>query len=125
MTDPVRRVGPEDLEAATPTPGLARWVADESDTHWMGHVRTEPNTMSGWHHHGEHTTLGYILNGVARLEFGPGGTESVNVGKGDYFVVPPGTIHREGNPTDEHGEAVIVRYGQGPPVFPADGPDQD
>lgn len=125
MSDPVKRIGPDELGEALPTPGIIRHVADETETHWVGQVETEPNTMSGWHHHGEHTTLGYILSGTARLEFGPGGGDAVEVSAGDYFVVPPMTIHREGNPTDTPGEAVIARYGEGPPVFPADGPDPD
>jgi uncharacterized RmlC-like cupin family protein len=123
MSAPVRRIGPGDLGDAVSTPGIIRHVADESGSHWMGRVESEPNTMSGWHHHGDHTTLGYIVSGTARLEFGPGGTEAVTVSAGDFFVVPPATIHREGNPTDQPGEAVIVRYGAGPPVFPADGPE--
>lgn len=123
MTDPVRRIGHDELGEALPTPGIVRYVADETDTHWVGRAETEPNTMSGWHHHGAHTTMGYVLDGTARLEFGPGGRDAVEVSAGDFFVVPPMTIHREGNPTGEPGQAVIIRYGAGPPVFPADGPD--
>lgn len=124
MSEAVRRIGPDDLQPATPTPGLARNVADESDTHWVGHVTAEPDTMSGWHHHGAHTTIGYVVDGTVRLEFGPSGKEDVTITSGDYFVVPPGTIHREGNPTDREAHALVFRYGDGPPVYPAAGPEE-
>lgn len=121
--DRVEVLGDEELRAAVGTPGIVRRVAFEDDVSWFGHVVAEPETMSGWHHHGDNVTLGYVLRGRARLEFGPGGGESVVVEAGQYFRVPPNTVHREGNTDDEPGEVVIVRVGQGPPVFPADGPD--
>lgn len=122
MSAPIIRVGSEELSEAQSTPGIVRYVAVESDTHWAGRAETAPNTMSGWHHHGGHTTVGYMLSGTARFEFGPGGRDAVEVSAGDFFVVPSWTVHREGNPTDRPGEVVIVRYGEGPPVFPAEGP---
>ena len=123
MPEPVKRISPDDMRLAQPTPGIVRHVADESDHHWFGHARAEANTMSGWHHHGDNTTVGYVLKGELRLEFGPGGRDAADISTGDYFVVPPHAIHREGNATDEDGEAIIVRFGEGPPVFPADGPE--
>jgi uncharacterized RmlC-like cupin family protein len=123
MTDRVRRIAPEDLDEATGTPGIVRKVAHETPGYWFGNATAAADTMSGWHHHGQNTTLGFVLKGHFRIEFGPGGADSVDLSAGDYFVVPPGTVHREGNATDEPGEAVIVRVGEGPPVFPADGPD--
>ena len=117
----VRATG--DLTEAHGTPGIKRMMAFAGDDHWVGHAEAAANTMSGWHHHGEHTTVGYILKGRIRLEFGPGGRESAEVGAGEYFTVPPGAIHREGNSSDEVAEAIVVRFGDGPPVFPADGPE--
>jgi uncharacterized RmlC-like cupin family protein len=117
----VRKVG--ELTEAHGTPGIKRMTAFEGHDHWVGHAEAAANTMSGWHHHGENTTVGYILKGRIRLEFGPGGRESAEVGPGEYFTVPPGAIHREGNSTDEPAEAIVVRFGEGPPVFPADGPE--
>ena len=119
----VRRAG--QLTEAQGTPGIKRMTAFEGDDHWFGHAEAAANTMSGWHHHGENTTVGYILKGRIRLEFGPGGKENAEVGPGEYFTVPPGAIHREGNSGDEVAEAIVVRFGEGPPVFPADGPAPD
>lgn len=124
MSDEIRVVARDELAEALGTPGLRRQVAFEDDEqYWFGHVEAAPDTMSGWHHHGDNVTLGYVLRGRARLEYGPGGTSSVEIGEGDYFLVPPRMIHREGNPTGESGELVLVRIGQGPRVFPADGPE--
>ncbi len=59
----------------------------------------------------------------ATLEFGPGGSQQVDVGEGEYFEVPKNTVHREGNTSPQVGEVVISRVGEGQLVFPVDGPD--
>lgn len=123
MKDGIHVVHDDELETAASTPGLHRRMAFQRDGYWFGHVVAEPETMSGWHHHGDTVTMGYVLKGEARLEFGPGGEQQVIVRAGDYFTVPPHTVHREGNASSEPGEIVLVRVGQGPPVFPLDGPD--
>lgn len=79
--------------------------------------------MSGWHHHGDNVTLGYVLEGTISLEFGPGGAERVEVRAGEYFEVPAHLVHREGNTAAEPGEVILGRVGQGPVVFPVDGPE--
>lgn len=122
MSDDVRVLSDSELREATGTPGLHRRVAFESDEYWFGHVDAEPETISGWHHHGQNVTIGYVLNGQIRLEFGPGGSQSVEVHAGEYFTVPAEVIHREGNLSDTSAEVVLVRIGEGPPVFPVDGP---
>ena len=40
--------------------------------------------MSGWHHHGDNVTMGYVLKGTVTLEFGPGGSQQVEVAEGGY-----------------------------------------
>ena len=114
MAEDVASKGPDELVEAQGTPGLVRRTAFDGDGHWFGHVEAEPETMSGWHHHGDHTTVGYLLKGHIRVEYGPGGSLSAEVGEGEYFTVPPGVIHREGNPSAEAAEAIIVRFGDGP-----------
>lgn len=123
MTDPVRKMADSDLGEAQGTPGLHRRVAFEAEGHWFGHVQAEPETMSGWHHHGENTTMGYVLKGDITLEFGPGGRDRVEVHEGEYFEVPKHTVHREGNTSVEGGEVILTRVGEGQLVFPLDGPD--
>ena len=123
MSDPVRKLRADELRDAEGSPGLKRRVAFDGDGHWFGHVEADPETMSGWHHHGDNVTIGYVLEGHLTLEFGPGGQERVSVGPGEYFEVPKNVVHREGNMSTQPGEVVLVRVGDGPVVFPVDGPD--
>lgn len=123
MADEVQSKTDDELTPAQGTPGIRRRTAFEGRDHWFGHAVAEADTMSGWHHHGEHTTVGYILKGSIRLEYGPGGSHSTDVGRGEWFTVPAGVIHREGNTSHEDAEALVLRFGEGPPVFPADGPE--
>lgn len=87
-------------------------------------VRTEPGMVSGWHHHGDHDTYGWVVSGRLRLEGGPDGTEVVDVGPGGFFHVPANTVHREGNPGDEEQVLIGVRTGRGPTVINVDGPPE-
>ena len=123
MSDPVRKLVDDDLREAQGTPGLTRRTAFDGDGHWFGHVEAAPTAMSGWHHHGANVTMGYVLKGTITFEFGPGGSEKVEVGQGEYFEVPKYTVHREGNASHEPGEVLITRVGEGQLVFPADGPE--
>jgi len=123
MGEPVRKLRDDELSEAQGTPGLRRRAAFEEDGHWFGHVEASPETMSGWHHHGDNVTIGYVLKGHATLEFGPGGRDRIDVGEGEYFRVPKHVIHREGNMSSSAAEVVLVRIGVEPVVFPADGPE--
>lgn len=89
---------------------------------WTGVVDTDPGAVSGWHHHGEHETTLYVVQGVLRLEFGPRGEHVVEAHPGDFLRVPAGAIHRESNPGSESSRAVIVRCGTGAPTTNVDGP---
>lgn len=123
VAEGVRVLTDAELREATGTPGLHRRVAFEGDGHWFGHVTTDPESFSGWHHHGDTLTIGYVVEGLVRFEFGPRGSHSVEIGEGGFFQVPPRLVHREGKPTTEPGQIVLVRVGEGPPVFPVDGPE--
>ena len=123
MTEAVHKLQDDQLRDAEGTPGLTRRVASEADGHWFGHVEASPQTMSGWHHHGDNVTLGYVLKGKVTLEFGPGGRDHVEVEEGEYFEVPKYLVHREGNMSTDSGEVILGRVGEGPVVFPVDGPD--
>lgn len=123
MSEPVRVVRDDELREAEGTPGMTRRVAFEGHDHWFGHVEASPETMSGWHHHGDNVTIGYVLKGQLDLEFGPGGRDRVVAKQGEYVEVPKWVVHREGNMTTLPGEVVLVRFGRGPLVFPAEGPE--
>ena len=81
MTDDVQSKSADELVEATGTPGLVRRTAFEGEGHWFGHVEAEANSISGWHHHGENITVGYSLKGSFRVEYGPGGLLSAEVGR--------------------------------------------
>lgn len=124
MSAPVRRFGADDLTAADPTPGMRREMAFQAPGLWAGLVHTDPGAASGWHHHGEHETSLYVVRGRMRLEFGPGGRDSVEASPGQFLHVPAHTVHRELNPDDTTSTAVIARAGDGgPPTVNVQGPD--
>lgn len=124
MTDKVRVIKAQDLEAGPPTPGMSRRQAEIAENAVMMEVRTEPGVTSGWHHHGEHTTYGFVISGKVKAEFGARGREVLEAGPGDIFMVPPHTVHREGNPGDEEQVLLGMRIGTGPTVINVDGPDE-
>ena len=124
MSEPIRAVRSDDLALADPTPGMTRRRAFEAPGLWAGVVDTEPGVASGWHHHGEHESSIYLVEGTMRLEFGPGGRSVVDAEPGDFVHVPAGVVHRELNPGDVVCQVVIARAGSGGvPTVNVDGPD--
>ena len=122
MEAEVRRITAEERTDGAPTPGMTREEAIATDRMWAGLARTDAGMVSGWHHHGDHESAIYVLSGALRMEFGPGGTEVLDAGPGDFLFVAAGAVHRESNPTDESSEIVVVRSGSGEPVVNVDGP---
>lgn len=122
MEEPVEVISGDALVDADPTPGMRRRRAVEAGSLWSGLVHTEPGASSGWHHHGDHETSLYVVEGTMRLEFGPGGQTAVDAGPGDFVHVPPHTVHRESNPSDARSTAVIARSGTGAPTVNVDRP---
>lgn len=116
---PVSRVGADELRPGQPTPGMARFEAVVLDDVWSGLVRTEPGATSGWHHHGEHDTVLYVVRGGFSVETADGVVDCL---PGDFVHVPAHTVHRESNPTDETAEVVLVRRGTGPVVVNVEAP---
>ena len=110
-------------EAAQQTPGLARSVAFADERVWVGSVRNEPRQASGWHVHPGHDTYAYAVRGVFFVEFGPGGTERIEIAPGDFGLIPRGVVHREGNAGDTPSEGVVFRVGEGPVTVNLDGPE--
>ncbi len=123
MAEKIRIVPHSALESGPPTAGMLRSQAFSTENLWMGEVRTRPRTTSGWHHHGEYTTYGYVIAGRIRFQFGPGADEHIEAGPGDFFVVPPHAIHIEGNPAEEGQVLIAVRVGTGPTVINVDRPE--
>lgn len=120
----IRVVHPDDraISEADATAGMVRETAVKADDVWVGVVRTAPQRPSGWHHHGEHDTYAYVQSGGISFEFGPGGSQKVEAGPGDFVHVPAGIVHREVNPAEDEGSVILVRVGSGPPVINVEGP---
>lgn len=94
-----------------------RWVG------WAGWIQNDAGDVSGWHHHAANETHVYVIRGSVTVEFGPGGSERIVAGAGDYFIVPADTIHRELTSDDPDLEAFIVRVGGEPEEVAAEGPE--
>lgn len=67
---------------------------------WMGRVSNEPGMRSVPHHHGEADTAGYVLSGRARIYWGDGYAEYVEMEAGDFVYVPAFLPHIEANLSD-------------------------
>ena len=98
---------------------MTRSQAIVLDDVWSGRAVTEPGATSGWHHHGDHDTVVYVVRGIFRVETGSGVVEA---NAGDFVHVPAHTVHRESNPSDGDAEVVLVRRGTGPVVVNVDAP---
>lgn len=122
---PVRRVRPAERVPGQATSGMHREEALATDRLWAGYVTTDAGSVSGWHHHGDYETSIYVVAGKLRMESGPGGAHVVDAGAGDFVYVPPGAIHREGNPSEETAGLVVVRSGEGEAVINVGGPAPD
>ena len=109
------------LAVASSSPGLVRHLAFQGDGYLVLRSRSEPGVASGWHHHGAYHVLGYLASGQARLESENSETGTVSLAPGDFFHVPPGTVHREINPSqDEANEFILFLRGTGPLVVNVD-----
>lgn len=120
--DTVRRIRPQDRGLADPTPGMVREQAVSTDGLWSGFVRTDPGMVSGWHHHGDHDTSIFVVEGSLRMEFGPAGSSVIEAGAGDFVHVPKHVVHREANPGDTTSHLVVTRAGRGVTTVNVDGP---
>ena len=120
--DRVVLITAKDRRQGDPTPGMVREQAIAVEGMWAGFVRTEAHMTSGWHHHGDHDTAVYVVDGALRMESGPAGREVIEAGPGDFVHVPKGVIHRESNPAGKESHIVVVRAGNGPPTINVDGP---
>jgi quercetin dioxygenase-like cupin family protein len=81
-------------------------------------------TTSGWHRHGSRHAYGYVVEGTGALEYGPD-SDRRECGVGECFHIPPGTVHRDVNPTDEEIVVLVCFVGSGPVVVNVSGPDAD
>ena len=123
MTEPIRRVRADELSDGPSTPGMSRRQAVATGVVWAGLVHTQPGAVSGWHHHGDHESVIYVLSGALRMESGAHGEDVFDALPGEFIYVPRYSIHREGNTTNQVATLVVTRSGQGESVLNVDGPE--
>lgn len=94
---------------------MRRQSAVEAGGIWVGTSTLAPGYVSSWHHHGDQTTIVYIVSGS--FNFIVGNDREVIVGHvGDMVVIPPETLHCEDNSVGgEESLCVVVRTGA-PPI---------
>lgn len=115
-------VTPDGLEEADATPGIVRKVAFKTDNNIVVQAHVAGGTTSGWHHHGDRHVYGYLVDGTAALESGPDGRDRHDVDAGGFVHIPPRTIHRDINPTEEEHVWLLNFVGSGPLVENVDEP---
>lgn len=113
----------KELDVPEGTSDVSRQVAFETENVLQIQSRVAGNVTTGWHSNGDRHVYGYVVSGHAVLEYGLEGTESVDLNAGDFIYVPPHTIRRVVNPTDEDWVVVISFVGSGPPAVSVDGPE--
>jgi uncharacterized RmlC-like cupin family protein len=123
VPEKIQKLTERELSEGGYTAGMVRHQAFVTDSTWSGLVTTDAGATSGWHHHGDYETTIYVLTGKLLLESGPEGKEVVEAGPGDFVRLPKNTVHRESNPSKEESRLIVVRAGQGDPVFNVEGPE--
>ena len=108
---------------AEQTTNLQRGQAFAHDGVWAGFANFPGGASTGWHHHGDYATYGYITSGAMTVEFGPGGSELVELGEGDFIYIPGHLVHRESVAPDGGAGALMRVGGVGTTVFNVEGPD--
>ena len=110
------------LDAPVGDAGVTRQVVFETTDTLVVQSRVAGGVTTGWHHNGDRHVYGYVTSGHAKLEFGPGGGHSISLDEDDFVYVPPQTIRRVVNPSDDDFIIVISFVGTGPHAVAVEGP---
>ena len=114
-------------EDRRPATGLPVGSAGEEVFHdpstWIGVLELAPGAASGWHHHGDWDSFAYVIDGVLRWEYGPGGSASLEIAAGDVGRMPARLVHRDVSASDVSLRLVLFRTGQGELTIDVPGPD--
>lgn len=117
-------VSKDDLKDGPNTPGQLRKSALSSHGMWVGECQvTAREIPSQWHHHKDYDSMMFMLEGRIRVDWGPDGEKSFELGPGDYAFFGRRAIHRaQIIDAPEDCRYVFVRIGQGESVEHVDGP---
>ncbi|WP_433624006.1 cupin domain-containing protein [Halomicrococcus sp. NG-SE-24] len=116
-------VRPDDFERTDQA--ATRATVFETDETLLVRSRLDGGESSGWHTQGDRDAYGVVLEGRARIEYGPDGANAVEAEAGEFFHVPAGVVHRDANPGDNERSTVTAFVGAGASVVDADGPSSD
>lgn len=135
MSSTPTTAGPRVIRAAesdptAPAGGLQRRLAISTSATGaeqlcMAYVVSPPRTDSGPHHHAHTETAAYCLSGRARVYYGDGLREFVEVGPGDFVFVPAHLPHIEVNHTAEPATFILARSSGEPIVVPIELAESD
>ncbi len=75
----------------------------------LGRVVAHAGMISAVHHHGDCETAVYLMSGRVIMLFGPGLRERIELVPGDFFFVPPWTIHAEANLGSEDAAFIVAQ----------------
>jgi len=101
-----------ELVASSAMPTDRSAIETEGFTATVARFDAPPAPSGGWHHHGEHHVVAYLISGKVRIESGPEGTVVTEPLPGDLIHIEPETVHRE----TYEGRVEIVGFtvGSGP-----------
>ncbi|TWI31257.1 cupin domain-containing protein [Paracoccus sulfuroxidans] len=124
FTEDIIYVRKEDMIDGPHTPGQPRQTAYEAEGIWTGVTTiTAIDAPSQWHHHKDHDSIMYMLNGEIRVDWGVEGEKSFTLKPGDFAFFRRGVIHRaQALSTDGACNFAVVRLGAGETVEAVDGP---
>ncbi len=74
----------------------------------MYKVVVPPGARAEPHCHKDFETAIYVISGTVETRFGPGLTESIINGPGDFIYIPPGLPHQPVNLSDSEPAVAIV-----------------
>lgn len=116
-------VNPGELQEGSATPGISRRIAFETENTMLVEARVGGGVETGWHHHCDRHVYAYLQEGgPAVIEYGEGGEKQVTIEEGGFLHVPPRTVHRDVNPTEDQQRVIISFVGSGPLVENVKGP---
>ena len=98
-------------------------AAIEGDGFAIAVTRFDPPAgWGGWHHHGEHHVVAYVMAGTIRIESRSSGSVTTEASAGDLVHIEPGTVHREDYGTEEVFSMGLY-LGSGPGRVDVEGPE--
>jgi quercetin dioxygenase-like cupin family protein len=107
-----------------PKTGFGRRFVFDTNADQIVEISIPGGFSGGWHHHGKRTMYGYVVSGKATMEYGNKGIERAVLSAGDFFLIPPGLVHRDVNPHKEDAQILIFNIGQGPTTLEVSGPEE-